>query len=91
MKRSDRPLKEVPQPPFALMCNGAVPSFWMSKEKLTPFGPRHMGSIVAVVAILGGTISDCLKTVARTDLKRSMVERGYTVEQIDHVLTDKRM
>ena len=52
--------------------------------------PILCGSIVAVVAILGGIISDCFKTVARTDLKRSMVERGYTIEQIDQVLTGKR-
>jgi hypothetical protein len=52
--------------------------------------PVVCGSIVAVVAILGGIISDCFKTVARTDLKRSMVERGYTIEQIDHVLTGRR-
>ena len=49
--------------------------------------PVVCGSIVAVVAILGGVISDCFKTVTRTDLKRSMVERGYTIEQIDHVMT----
>ena len=49
--------------------------------------PVVCGSIVAIVAILGGVVSDCFKTVARTNLKRSMVERGYTIEQIDHILT----
>ncbi len=49
--------------------------------------PIVCGSIVAIVAILGGAISDYLKSVARTDLMRSMVEQGYTIEQIDHVLT----
>lgn len=50
--------------------------------------PVVCGSIVAVVAILGGVISDGFKSVARTNLKRSMVEQSYTVEQIGHVLTD---
>ena len=49
--------------------------------------PIVCGSIVAIVAIVGGVISDCLKCVSRTDLKRSMVEKGYTIEQIDQVLT----
>ena len=39
------------------------------------------------VALLLHAISDCLKSVARTNLKRSMVERSYTIQQIDHVLT----
>ena len=46
-------------------------------------------STVAIVAILGGVISDIVKSVTRTSLKRSMVEQGYTIEQIDHVLTAK--
>ena len=48
--------------------------------------PVVCGSIIAIVAILGGVISDCLKSVARTDLKRSMVAQGYTIEQIDRIL-----
>jgi hypothetical protein len=48
--------------------------------------PVVCGSIVAIVAILGGVISDCIRSIARTNLKRSMVEQGYTIEQIDHVL-----
>lgn len=49
--------------------------------------PVVCGSIVAVVAVVGGVISDCLKSVTRTNLKRSMVDRGYTIEQINHILT----
>jgi hypothetical protein len=51
--------------------------------------PIVCGSAVAIVAILGGVISDCLKSVARTNLKRSMVDQNYSVEQIDHVLAAK--
>ena len=50
--------------------------------------PVVCGSIVAVVAVIGGIVNDCIKSVGRTSLKRSMVEQHYTVEQIDHVLTD---
>jgi hypothetical protein len=49
--------------------------------------PVVCGSIVAVVAVVGGVISDCFKSVTRTNLKRSMVDRGYTIEQINHILT----
>ncbi len=49
MERSDRPLNEVPQPPFALICNAAVPSLRISNSKVTPFGRRHIGSMVTVV------------------------------------------
>ena len=48
--------------------------------------PVVCGSIIAVVAVIGGVINDYFKTVARTNLKRSMVERSYTLQQIDHVL-----
>jgi hypothetical protein len=44
------------------------------------------GSIVAIVAIIGGVVSDCVKATSRTGLKRTMVEHGYTAEQIDYVL-----
>ena len=48
--------------------------------------PVVCGSTVAIVAILSGVIGDCFKSVARTNLKQTMVENGYSVEQIDHVL-----
>ena len=48
--------------------------------------PVVCGSIIAVVAVIGGVINDYFKNVARTNLKRSMVERSYTVQQIDRVL-----
>ena len=48
--------------------------------------PVVCGSTVAIVAILGGVISDYYKSVAQTNLKQTMVENGYTVEQIDQVL-----
>ncbi len=51
--------------------------------------PIVCGSTIAIVAILGGVISDCFKSVTRTNLKRSMVQQGYTIEQIDYVLTAK--
>ena len=49
--------------------------------------PIVCGSLVAIVAILSGVIKDCYISVARTNLKRSMVELGYSIEQIDHVLS----
>ena len=49
--------------------------------------PIVCGSAVAIVAILGGVISDCFKSVARTNLKRSMVEQGYTIEQMERILS----
>lgn len=48
--------------------------------------PVMFGSLIAIVAILGGVISDCVTNVSRTNLKRSMVEQGYTVEQINSVM-----
>ena len=51
--------------------------------------PIVSGCAVAIMAILGGMISECLKSIAHTNLKRSMVEQGYTIEQIDHVLYDE--
>jgi hypothetical protein len=48
--------------------------------------PIVCGSIVAIVSILDCVIRDCVISVAQTNLKRSMVEQGYTVEQIDQVL-----
>lgn len=48
--------------------------------------PIICGSIVAIVAIIGGVVSDCVKATSRTGLKRTMVEHGYTAEQIDYVL-----
>jgi hypothetical protein len=49
--------------------------------------PIVCGCTVAIVAILAGVISDVVKNVAHTNLKRAMVDQGYTIDQIDHVLT----
>ena len=40
--------------------------------------PIICGSIVAIVAIIGGVVSDCVKATSRTRLKRTIVEHGYT-------------
>ena len=52
--------------------------------------PVVCGCIVAIVAIIGGVISECFKCVAQAGLKRSMVENGYTAEQIVLVLNAKK-
>lgn len=43
-------------------------------------------STVGIVAIVTGMVSDCVKRVAETNLKQSMVENGYSAEQIQYVL-----
>ena len=48
--------------------------------------PIVCGSVVGIVAIFSRAISDCVKTVSESNLKQSMVEHGYTAEQIDQVL-----
>ena len=48
--------------------------------------PVVCGSTIAIVA---GSISDCVKRVSQTNLKQSMVEQGYSVEQIQYVLAAK--
>lgn len=48
--------------------------------------PVVCGSTVAIVAIVGGVISDFFKCIAQTNLKRAMVEDNYTAEQIVQVL-----
>ena len=52
--------------------------------------PVVCGCTVAIVAIVCGVISECVKTVTQTSLKRSMVENGYTAEQIVTVLHAKQ-
>ncbi len=51
--------------------------------------PVVCGCTVAIVAIICGAISECFKIMAQTNLKRSMVENGYTAEQIVSVLNAK--
>jgi hypothetical protein len=51
--------------------------------------PVVCGCTVAIVAILAGTIKDVLKNNAGISLKRSTVEQGYSIEQIDHVLSEQ--
>jgi len=48
MKRSDRPLNEVPHPPLALICSGAVPALRISKEHSMALLLRQIGSSVIV-------------------------------------------
>ena len=52
--------------------------------------PVVCGCTVAIVAIVCGVISECVKTVVQTNLKRTMVENGYTAEQIVTVLRAKK-
>jgi hypothetical protein len=51
--------------------------------------PVVCGCTVAIVAIVAGTIKDVLTKTAGIHLKRSMVEQGYSIEQIDHVLSEQ--
>ena len=48
--------------------------------------PVVFGCLVAIVAIVSGVVSDCVKKVAETKLKQSMVERGYSAAEIERVL-----
>ena len=48
--------------------------------------PIVCGSVVAITAIVIGSITDCVKAVSEANLKQSMVEHGYTAEQIAQVL-----
>ena len=51
--------------------------------------PVVCGCSVGIVAIVCGVIGDCFKCMAQTNLKRSMVENGYTAEQIVSVIKAK--
>jgi hypothetical protein len=51
--------------------------------------PVVCGCTVAIVAIVAGTIKDVLRNNAGINLTRSMVEQGYSIEQIDHVLSEQ--
>jgi hypothetical protein len=51
--------------------------------------PVVCGCTVAIVAIVAGTIKDVLTKNAGINLTRAMVEQGYSIEQIDHVLSER--
>lgn len=48
--------------------------------------PVIMGCSIAIVAVIGGVVKECIATVAETKLKRSMVERGFSPSEIERVL-----
>ena len=48
--------------------------------------PVIMGCCVAMVAILGSLITSCISELAVTNLKRTMVERGYSSAEIQQVV-----
>jgi len=48
--------------------------------------PVVSGCLVAVIAIVSGVFSDCVKKMAETKLKQSMVERGYSAAEIERVV-----
>jgi hypothetical protein len=51
--------------------------------------PVVCGCTVGIVAIICGVIGECFKSYTQTSLKRTMVENGYTAEQIVTVLNAK--
>ena len=48
--------------------------------------PVLCGSIIAIVAIVANATSECVSKISETNLKRMMVEQGYTPSQIETVL-----
>ena len=48
--------------------------------------PVFMGCMIAIVAIIGGLIKECITKVAETNLKRSMVERGFSAGEIERAV-----
>ena len=51
--------------------------------------PVICGSLVAIIAIVSNVISDCIKCRADSNLKETMVEHGYSAEQIHEILSLK--
>ena len=48
--------------------------------------PAIFGCLVAIVAIVANVASATIKANAETNLKRRMVERGYSVDEIERVI-----
>jgi len=48
--------------------------------------PVVFGCLVAMVAIVANVVASTLKTNAETNLKRRMVEHGYSAEDIERVI-----
>ena len=48
--------------------------------------PTIFGCLVAIVAIVANVISSTVKANAETDLKRRMVEQGYSADDILRVI-----
>jgi hypothetical protein len=48
--------------------------------------PTIFGCLVAIVAIVSGTVAGCYKASSANRLKRAMVERGYSAAEIAQVI-----
>jgi sensor histidine kinase regulating citrate/malate metabolism len=48
--------------------------------------PTIFGCLVAIVAIVANVASATMKASAETNLKRRMVEQGYSVDEIERVI-----
>jgi hypothetical protein len=64
-----------------------MPNFDLTQVLMMPWAiPVIMGCMIAIVAIVGGLVSSCITDLAETNLKRSMVERGFSAAEIERVV-----
>jgi hypothetical protein len=64
-----------------------MPQVDLTQVLMMPWAiPVIMGCTIAIVAVVGGLITNCLTQLAETNLKRSMVERGFSPDEIQRVV-----